>query len=346
MFLSSAWVESWLAVFGPSVEASLWTARLGDEVVGAALLVQRIEWRGPIPTRCLYLNTAGEGADSVTVEHNCLLIKQGHDEMVWRELGRTLQYLKWDEFMLHGVTNHTMERTRRLFPYARVAANERAAPFVSLSAVRAHPAGLVGKLSANTRGQLRRAARICGASSVLTIDEGSSAESRAQIWSDLKRLHTIRRNKRGEVAVFSRERWVAFHQHLMSAAPSHTRLFRLRTETETLASLYLLQHGEKIVFYQSGIKVDPSDNRAKPGLLLHVGVIDRLALEGLEEYDFLASDEPEVRYKRSIATSERSLCWLTVFRPTLRSRIVVLLRKVRNLLFVIPEASDSNVAQT
>ena len=64
-------------------------------------------------------------------------------------------------------------------------------------------------------------------------------------------------------------------------------------------------------------------------MLLHTMAIDRLAAEGLEEYDFLASDGPEVRYKRSLAMQERVLWWGAVFRPTWRSRLVRALRALR-----------------
>jgi hypothetical protein len=332
IFLSEAWVDAWLGVFGPSLRPYLWTARADDAVIGAALLVRRVEWRGPVPVRCLYLNTSGEGADSVTVEHNTVLARPGYEEMVWRELGTTLLRLPWDELVLCGGDTATAERMRHLFPGWRISLKPRAAPFIPLEAVRQAPDGFLGLLSANTRGQLRRAARAAVQHGPIALDEGTTPASREELWMDLRRLHTNRWRQRNLPGAFFRPRWVAFHEQLQQAAPTAARLFRLRLGDQTVAAVYLLQHGGHVAFYQSGVLPDAALARAKPGLLLHLRVIERLAAEESAEYDFLASDEPEVRYKRSLATHERPLWWGAVLRPSWRTWLTARLRELRQSL--------------
>jgi hypothetical protein len=332
IFLSEAWVDAWLTVFGPSLRPELWTVRTDDRVVGAALLVHRVEWRGPVPVRCLYLNTAGEGADSVTVEHNGVLSRPEYEELVWQELGKVLQRLSWDELVMCGADTVTAERMRHLFPGWKISLAARAAPFVPLEPVRLAPDGLLGLLSANTRGQLRRAARAAAEDSPLLMDEGTTQASREEIWQDLRRLHTDRWRRRNLPGAFSRPRWVAFHEQLHREAPASSRLFRLRLGDRTVAAMYFLQHAGHVAFYQSGVQHDAALSRAKPGLLLHMKVIECLAAEGGTEYDFLASDETEVRYKRSLATQERRLWWGSVLRPTWRTWLTVRLRGLRRRL--------------
>ncbi len=240
-----------------------------------------------------YLNTAGEGADSVTVEHNGVLSRPEYEELVWQELGKVLQRLSWDELVMCGADTVTAERMRHLFPGWKISLAARAAPFVPLEPVRLAPDGLLGLLSANTRDRWRR------------------------------------RNLPG---AFSRPRWVAFHEQLHREAPASSRLFRLRLGDRTVAAMYFLQHAGHVAFYQSGVQHDAALSRAKPGLLLHMKVIECLAAEGGTEYDFLASDETEVRYKRSLATQERRLWWGSVLRPTWRTWLTVRLRGLRRRL--------------
>jgi hypothetical protein len=328
-FLSVPWVESWLQIYGPALDPLVWTATVSGTVVGAALLVPRTERRGGIPLRCLYLNTAGEGEDSPTVEHNTVLAAHGHEDAVWQTIGATLRGLDWDELRLSGVDTQTADRFRALFPDWDSSLEARVAPYIPLAPLLESAEGLLATLSANTRSQLRRAARIAGERGPLSLEEATTPALRASIWGDLQLLHTARWRTRGQAGVFSRPRWRAFHEQLMTASPCCARLFRLRVGEEPVAAVYLLQHGGHVAFYQSGLAPRADDNRDKPGLLIQQMVIEQLATEGGIEYDLLASEGPELRYKRSLAGSERTLWWGEVVRPTVRSHLVRQLRALR-----------------
>jgi CelD/BcsL family acetyltransferase involved in cellulose biosynthesis len=310
----------------------LWTATTGNTLVGAALLIQRLELRKGIPVRCLYVNTAGEGADSVTVEHNAPLIRTGYESAAWTILGDTLRALPWDELILPGSSVANADQICALFPEWNSVAEHRPAPYVTLDRVREAQGGLLSVVSANTRRQLLQAARVAAEKGGVFLEEAKCTRARAEYWEELKALHTVRWQGRGKAGAFSRPRWVDFHQRLHKAAPEATRLFRLRAGNETVAVLYLLQHGKHTAFYQSGVRVPAGDNRQRPGLLLQQAVIDRMATEGQLEYDFLASSGPEIRYKRSLATDERVLSWVTVIRPTWRSRTIAGLKAARSAL--------------
>lgn len=332
VFLSEAWVDCWLSVFGADSRALLWTARAGDTVVAMAMLVRRVEWKGPVPVRCLYVNTAGEGADSVTLEHNTLLVRPGFEEAAWNAFAEALRRLPWDQLILVGGVQAMADRFRSLNPTWTAHMIGRPAPYVLLSAVRAQPHGLLPLLSANTRSQVRRAARVAGSDANLVLHEATTEEARVEIWRELHRLHTARWQERGEAGAFSRPRWRAFHERLQLAVPHATRLLHLNSGDAVIAVVYLLQCGGHVAFYQSGVRPPTNDNRSKPGLLLHAMVADRLADEGADEYDFLASDEREVRYKRSLAPEERLLWWGIVKRPTWRNRVAGALRSLRRRL--------------
>lgn len=171
VFLSEEWIDRWLAVLGQELNVEIWSVSSADLVIAVGLIVSRIEMRGPIPVRCLYLNTSGEGADSVIVEHNSLLVRRGFEDVAWQELGVTLHSLAWDELVLARGGRQVTEQFERLYPNWRHLTYERDSPFVSLELVRDHPVGILGLVSTNTRGQLRRAARVLGDSGSLEFGE-------------------------------------------------------------------------------------------------------------------------------------------------------------------------------
>ena len=330
LFLSTEWVDCWLSVFGESLQPLLWVAKSDGTPIGAALLVERVEWRGPIPVRCLYLNTAGEGSDSVTLEHNTLLTKRGAEDSAWKALELTLRRMSWDELKLEGANLDTRDRVRLAFSDEASVEVERVAPYVPLATVRSNPDGILGMLSPNTRYQLRRAARLHEKHSAITLEEAVTIGSRREVWSELERLHTLRWLTRGSQGAFSHPRWRTFHEQLLLQAPGQTRLFRLRSGPTTLAAVYLFDKSGNCAFYQSGVRAPVHGNQDKIGMLIHSMLMDHLAHRAENEYDFLASYEPEVRYKRRLSTQERSLYWLTILRPTLRNRLVSWLKGFRS----------------
>lgn len=332
IFLSEAWVDCWLSVYGPTLQPDLWALRRDNEVIGAALLVRRTERRGPVRLRCIHLNTAGEGDDSVTTEHNTVLAKPDCQDVVWRELARILHTLEWDELRLEGGTEEAAERLKQLFPQWRTQLHRLPSPYIPLAEVRQQTGGFLALVSANTRAQLRRAARAAERTAPLILDEARCHSSRSMVWAELAELHTRRWSAIDQPGVFSHDRWRAFHERLLAHIPQCTRLFRLRVGNETVAAAYLLQHDSHVAFYQSGVQHGANHAHTKHGLLLHARIVERLASEDVGEYDYLASDEASVRYKRSLAIAERSMYWGIAIRPTWRSCAVAMLRSARHWL--------------
>lgn len=327
-FLSTAWVDCWLGAFADEMDTLLWTARAGERIVGAALLVQRTLYRRGVPIRTVFLNTAGEGQDSVTLEHNSLLCLPDYSEDVWMALAATMAQLTWDEWVLPGISPETMRFLARWLPAYKIRAEIRVAPFVDIAAVRQNMGILLQMLSANARRQLRQAERSAAAIGAVTVEEACTQEEQRTFWEELAVLHTARWNARGHSGAFVHLRWRTFHDLLRASGEVSTRLFRLRAGGTTLGVIYLLQYAGHVCFYQSGIR-EMSGNAHRPGLLLHRTVIEKLAGEAVAEYDFLASPEAEVRYKRTLATSQREMVWATVQRSTWRVQFIELLRAVR-----------------
>src|SRR5436190_1007753 len=82
-FLTPAWVEAWIEVFGELLQPDIAVFRTPETCVGACLLVHRNDRRGPFQVRRVYLNTAGEeDLESACIEFNSLLCSDGWEETV------------------------------------------------------------------------------------------------------------------------------------------------------------------------------------------------------------------------------------------------------------------------
>jgi hypothetical protein len=88
----------------------------------------------------------------------------------------------------------------------------------------------------------------------------------------------------------------------------------VRAGAEDVGSLYNVLGADVVYSYQSGF-VYTTNPHLKPGLVSHYSAI----LYNLEHdracYDLLAGDS---QYKRSLATNEGSMVWITLERPRLR----------------------------
>jgi CelD/BcsL family acetyltransferase involved in cellulose biosynthesis len=80
------------------------------------------------------------------------------------------------------------------------------------------------------------------------------------------------------------------------------RLYFLHVEGAVRAALYAFRHGDRLVFYQSGL--DPEWRPRAVGSVLLGRVIEEAFLDELSEFDFLHGDEP---YKLRWANASRQL---------------------------------------
>jgi CelD/BcsL family acetyltransferase involved in cellulose biosynthesis len=95
--------------------------------------------------------------------------------------------------------------------------------------------------------------------------------------------------------------------------------------------LYNFVQDGVVSFCQSGLQYE-SDNRLKPGLVIHALVIQACMDRGFATYDLLASGPEGSRYKESLATDSAVLGWTVIQRPTVRARIFRGLRAVKRWL--------------
>lgn len=331
-FMGRDWVETWLDVFGPELSPRLFACEAGGDWLGACLLTERREQRGPIPVRCLYLHTAGEApGEGVCVEYHELLSRIGAEEEVVRALASALRAGGADELCANGLTEEALERLRRAVPGWLEETTWSSDPFVDLEQVRKSGGDYRRRvLSGNARAQLGRSLRAYEAIGGLELEVARETVSARAMLEELIALHQATWTARGRGGAFASARNRAFHERLIERCfeSGAIQLLRLRTPDETVGLLYCFVDDGRVYFYQSGFRYR-DEARFRPGIVTHVLAIELFLALDLREYHFLAGDATTPRYKASLSNVERRLAWSRFQRPGAKTALVRGLRAVK-----------------
>jgi CelD/BcsL family acetyltransferase involved in cellulose biosynthesis len=243
--------------------------------------------------------------DAPFVEHNGPLLAHGAGPEVagallraaWRAGGTR-------RLVLSGVPPELV----RAAGGAALRLQERPAPRLRLDAVRAAGGDFLGRLSANTRQQLRRSARRYAERGSLAIRPAEDA-AEALDWLDaLIALHERSWRRRGREGAFATPFAIRFHRALVARAQERGELDLLRIAAggEPLGYLYNFRLRGHVYAYQSGFDYEAAGPHAKPGLTCHHLAIERALAAGDTVYDFLAG---AARYKASLSDDAVPLHW-------------------------------------
>lgn len=328
IFLSNAWLQCWLEVYGDDFEGFWVRWETDGGVVGGCLLLTRTIFRACIPFRTLYLNATGEARERTPLaEFNAVLHLSGFDAAVAADLACLLAEMRWDRLLVSGYEDAGIlgNLVPRL-PAASVEHERKPAPFVDLAAV--DGASFESSLGSNTRSQVHRSKRLYEQrSGAVRIERASSLEQAMQYFGELTQLSNARWQEKGETGSFSSPAVLDFHRRLLACLwPRQSiDLLCVRAGDAVLGYLYNFTDGGKVYFFQSGFAY-AADARLKPGLLTHCFAIGHYAARGFKEYDFLAGD---ARYKRSLARRHRDLIWTVVYRDRPLIRLLLWMRRFR-----------------
>ena len=185
---------------------------------------------------------------------------------------------------------------------------------------------LSGKLSANTRQQLRRSDRAYAAIGPLALRRAESVAEAHQFLDALASLHQARWNERGRSGAFAGPFFRRFHRALIERGlpRGEIDLLRIAAGQQVIGYLYNFRYRGHALAYQSGFDYLHADKHQKPGLTCHHAAIRQYLADGIDRYDFLAGDD---RYKRSLSTGMAVLHWLEIGAPWAPRRVLSGLRQ-------------------
>ena len=196
---------------------------------------------------------------------------------------------------------------------------DRTVPILDLTMLRRDGRGHLDALSANTRAQLRRSLRLYERAGPLRIAQAEQAAQAHAYLDALAELHQVSWRIRGEPGAFATPEFARFHHALIDRAlpRGELELLRISAGPTVIGYLYNFQYRGRILAYQSGFDYSTADRHQKPGLTCHHLAIERNLAERRDAYDFLAGGD---RYKRSLASTEVMLSWVTIAARSRRRR--------------------------
>jgi CelD/BcsL family acetyltransferase involved in cellulose biosynthesis len=191
---------------------------------------------------------------------------------------------------------------------------DRPAPVLDLEAVRRAGGGLLPRLSANARQQIRRSDRFYAGGGTLQVARAAAPADLDAWLPELVALHEATWRRRGLPGAFATPFLERFHRTLLSRALADgvLDLLRVTGQDGVVGLLYNLRHRGVVYAYQSALADPTGHPAAKPGLTCHALAIAMALERGDAVYDFLAGNQ---RYKLSFADSTVTLSWVEAARP-------------------------------
>lgn len=327
IFLSADWLQTWIDVYGDEFEGQWIRWEEGGTVVGGCLIIARTVRKSLVGIRSVYLNATGDASVRTPfAEFNDVLCAAGYTDAIATSLSHFLSTQRWDRILLSGYEEGGV--IDKLLPMMYTSAVETApqlASYIDLDALNTDSP--TNAVSPNTRGQIRRSRRLYEQrAGPLILRRAENLKEGGVFLDNLAALHNVRRGIKGEQGSFESKHVMTFHKQLLARLWNTARvdLLRLRTGDQDVGYLYNFIFRGKVYFFQSGF-VYESDQKLKPGLLMHSLAIEKYRLEGLQEYDFLVGDS---QYKRSLAKQSRTLYWSTIYRGTWKIQQLLRLRHI------------------
>lgn len=328
------WIGSLLETLPANASPSVLRVTSEGLVVALGLLSRCAgQRRRVIRTRTLHLNETGlSNYDSVTLEHNGLLTKDGFEQAA---IEAVLNYLikrkDWDELYLGGIVSEEHSHWSRAAPERRlwsVTRWEKPFYFIELDRIRGAGKSYLESLSANTRYQIRRSKKIYAMRGDLHLRHAASLDE-AHAWlGQLIELHQAYWHDKGEPGAFASDYTIRFHTAVVRGGWSRgsVEIAQIAAGENVLGYLYNFRKDRVLYNYQSGF-VYEADSKLKPGLVCHSLAAENAMERGLAKYDLLAGGS---HYKQSLTNSAGVMTWGVLQRKRLLIGIENTLRNARD----------------
>ena len=311
VFLTHAWLSTWLQELAPEAELRVLTAWQGDRLVAAfPLFGTAEEGRGR--------RWALMGTGTLTPNHLDVIAAPGVLEPAREGFVRLLleESARWDmlEFDKLPADSETPSVIESLFSQAGLAASRSVSAVCPYCDLPPTYEAYVASRKKHTRKEIRQAYRWLAEDPGvrrLALADTESAALEAQ--KTLQRFHQARWQAKGYPGAFADPRVARFHELVVQASfeAGDLRIYTLTDGDETVAVSYNFLIGHTMQGYLSSF--DERWAASSPGVLLRAYVMEQSIAEGAARFDFLEGNE---HYKAAWCTSERENLRLRVFNKT------------------------------
>jgi len=289
----------------------------GEVLVGLALFNRR---RGRFGTERLLLGESGiPSFDTLFIEHNGPLIARDLapallprllEAAVGHPVGTARAFAPQRLVFMSGVGENVVMAARAARGVMALR-DTQLAPALDLAGLRKSGTGLLDRMSANTRYQLRRSARCFTAGGPLLVHRAPDV-AEGHRWLDaLATLHQQTWERRGLPGAFADANFRRFHHALIDRGLPRGEVDLLEVSAGPRRVGYLLNFVFRgtVYAYQSGFDYTLAGRHEKPGLTCHHQAIEMYLRKGMDRYDFLGGAE---RYKMSLSDTVMPLHWVTL----------------------------------
>ncbi len=331
VFLSSAWMQAWIDIYGADFEGVWVYWEDGGQVVAGCLLIERVIWVRNIPFRSQFLNATGQAAKPTPfAEFNDVLHLPGHAERVATDLAALMRSRSWSRVLLEGHERQGIAaRLLERFAGLHTEQEGKAARYVDLAALDERPfeAFLTGKTATRVRRNRRAFQERLGE---ITVGPAADLPETLAFFGQMRALHVARWNGRDKATTLACDAVVEFHRRIIEALFDQGRVEMIRVSAggRPIGYLYNFVMRGKVSVFQTGFAYEAGSTWS-PGLLTHSVAIEHYRQRGMREYDLLAG---EALYKRALCNAARELLWTTVYRDQPWIRLVLAARRLRNRL--------------
>jgi CelD/BcsL family acetyltransferase involved in cellulose biosynthesis len=300
--LRHEWLTTWWDIFGEGRELCIILVRDNGTLIGIAPLLKRRIMQFGLPLHRLEFLASGEDqADEICSDYLDFILKKGREDEAFAAIFSFLnEDHSWDEISLKEIpasspTFAALSKECETGSIKCEIENDGESVFLPLNQTWE---SLVESRSRKLRSQIRyeeRKAQAIENTFHVVQDESSWDEA----FAIFMKLHQSVWTARGEPGVFASEKFTRFHQQLAAKLLplGFMRLFQLRCQDQTVASLYVFIYDNKALFYQSGFAADSPVH--SPGNVVRHKAIQHSMNEGLSEWDFLKAEPDSYKYRWS-----------------------------------------------
>ncbi len=334
-FTSWGWIGPWLKlVERKNCELYLYRCSEGDTTIALGILSRStITRRKLFRSRVLALNEVHHAGLNMTIEHNDLVIRRGHETAVRSRFANDLiaAPVAWDELVLSGIPEagwQTIAGSTKLRPII----DEQFSPWATdISAIANDLDKLLAPLSRNRRWQIRRSFKAFQEDGELTTINATSRNEALAFFQEMGELHTQRWNQVGEAGSFANRDWVDFHRAVINAGfeRDEIQLLKISAGEKPIGYVYSFIWRGTAYMLQTGF-VQEDDNTRRPGFVSHCLAMLYNSTRGATCYDYMCGD---AEYKRVLGVASSPLVWgrLQKWRTTfvLEHMLTAVARRVR-----------------
>ena len=328
IFVEANWIGTWIRKYQDSLDIEILRFFHGAELVGACLLTWRVDWKGPIPIRKVFLNAAGEAEwEEVGTEFNHLICLTGSEASTAAALKKHLDQRGWDEFVLAGCCQTAaLQALKDTFGAEDLSLQKVPSYYVDLNAIRASGKAFEMSLSYKVRYNIRQSIKIYQESGPIEVERAGTLQRAKEMLAELIELHSQRWGAKGRAGAFASPRFQSFHDELLARCfeQNAVDLVRVSVGGQSIGVLYNFVSGNKAFFYQCGFRIT-ENKRLRPGLVTLQSVLQFYTQSPLAEYDLMAG---ALEYKRSLSDEYRELEWCSIRRRSWRNMAVDQLKRV------------------